>query len=64
MQVADRAAVCILVDKWDKVPPETLQEEVQKVLPNHSHSQVNQLLDTLDVCKNFVQICQPTNDMN
>ena len=49
MQEADRAAVCILVDKWDKIPRLVLQQELEGVLAAHSPARVTHLLDTLDV---------------
>jgi hypothetical protein len=49
---ADRAAACILVDKWDKVPREVLHEEMRKILPDLSAEKISQLLDTINVSIN------------
>jgi hypothetical protein len=42
-------AVCIIVDKWDKLPRTVLQDELQKVLEDFSPAKITELLDAINV---------------
>jgi hypothetical protein len=49
-------AVCLILDKGDKVPRSVLQEELQKILLDSPPEQISQLLETINVSTHTGQI--------